>query len=240
MVTQPGEREVYSDFGMILLAEAVERATGEPLDRLLARRVFGPLGMASTGYLPPPEGQPQIVPTLATSERPYAVDAVVHDGNAFRLGGIAGHAGIFSTAEDLAVFAQMLLNGGAYGDRQLFQAPTVAAFTRMQPNAGTRALGWDTPAPVTSAGSYFSARAFGHTGYTGTSMWVDPESELFVILLTNRTYTRGTTGAILNLRAQVADRASLAMADQPVRPRAGSVVARRLEAARRPPPRRRR
>jgi beta-N-acetylhexosaminidase len=240
LVTPPGERSVYSDFGMILLAAAIERAAAEPLDRLLARRVFGPLGMASTGYLPALELQPGVVPTLATSERPYPLDAVVHDGNAFRLGGVAGHAGLFSTAADLAVFAQTLLNGGAYGTQRVFQPGTVAEFTRMQPNAGTRALGWDTPAPLTSAGSYFSARSFGHTGYTGTSLWIDPESGLFVVLLTNRTYTKGSASDILNLRARVADLAALSIADREVRPRAGSVVARRLEAARRPPPRRRR
>jgi beta-N-acetylhexosaminidase len=231
LVTPPGERSVYSDFGMILLAAAIERAAEEPLDRLLARRVFGPLGMASTGYLPPPELQPGVVPTLASSERPYPLDAVVHDGNAFRLGGVAGHAGLFSTALDLAVFAQTLLNGGAYGTQRVFQPATVAEFTRMQPDAGTRALGWDTPAPLTSAGSYFSARSFGHTGYTGTSLWIDPESGLFVVLLTNRTYTKGSASDILNLRARVADLSALSIADREVRPRAGSVVARRLEAA---------
>jgi CubicO group peptidase (beta-lactamase class C family)/beta-glucosidase-like glycosyl hydrolase len=251
--TKPGVRPVYSDYGMILLAEAIRRRADEPIDRLLARRVFGPLGMTGTMYLPGPEQQPRIVPTAAAgSERPYTVDGVVHDGNAYRLGGVAGHAGLFSTAWDLSVYSQMLLNGGAYGTRRVLQAGTVAAWTRRQPNAGTRALGWDTPAPRSSAGSYFSERSFGHTGFTGTSIWIDPQRELFVVLLTNRTYRNGDQGRILQVRARVADLAAKSITDQPVRPRAGSPAAiaeaeraaaaarARARARRRPAPRRNR
>jgi CubicO group peptidase (beta-lactamase class C family)/beta-glucosidase-like glycosyl hydrolase len=253
---KPGVRMVYSDFGMILLAEAVERRAEQPLDRFVARRIFGPLGMQSTMYLPGPEQHPRTVPTAPPgTERPYIVDAVVHDGNAYRLGGVTGHAGLFSTAWDLSIYAQTLLNGGAYGTRRVLQNGTVAAWTRRQPNAGTRALGWDTPAPRSSAGSYFSERAYGHTGFTGTSIWIDPARELFVVLLTNRTYSEGSQGRILQVRARVADLAAKAITDQPIRPRPGSPAAiaeaERAAAAarararerarrRRPPPRRRR
>jgi beta-N-acetylhexosaminidase len=226
LTAEPGKRMVYSDFGMILLAEAVRRRAGEPLDRFVARRIYGPLGMQNTFYLPGVEVQERTVPTAKAGERPYVVDGVVHDGNAYRLGGIAGHAGLFSTAWDLSVYAQTLLNGGAYGTRQVLQRGTIAAWTRRQANAETRAIGWDTPGPTSSAGSYFSAASFGHTGFTGTSIWVDPERELFVVLLTNRTFRDGGQGRILQVRARVADLAAKAITDQPVRPRAGSVAAR--------------
>jgi CubicO group peptidase (beta-lactamase class C family)/beta-glucosidase-like glycosyl hydrolase len=231
LVTQPGERMVYSDFGMILMAEAVRRVAEEPMDRFLARRVFGPLGMQSTFYLPARELQDRAVPTAPKSERPYGPDGEVHDGNAYRLGGVAGHAGLFSTAWDLSVYAQTLLNGGAYGTRRIFDGGTVASFIRRQPNAATRALGWDTPAARSSAGSYLSERAFGHTGFTGTSIWIDPTKELFVIVLTNRTYPGGGQGDILRIRARIADLAAKAITDQPITPRPGSPAA--IEAAER-------
>ena len=253
---KPGVRMVYSDFGMILLSEAVARKAEQPLDRFVARRIFGPLGMQNTMYLPGPEMHPRIVPTATPgNERPYTVDGVVHDGNAYRLGGVAGHAGLFSTAWDLSIYAQTLLNGGAYGTRRVLQNGTIAAWTRRQPNAGTRALGWDTPAERSSAGSYFSPRAYGHTGFTGTSIWIDPQRDLFVVLLTNRTYSEGSQARILQVRARVADLAAKSITDVPIRPRPGSPAAiaeaERAAAAarararerarrRRPPPRRRR
>jgi CubicO group peptidase (beta-lactamase class C family)/beta-glucosidase-like glycosyl hydrolase len=223
--TRPGERMVYSDFGMILMAEAVRRIAEEPMDRFLARRIFGPLGMQNTLYLPARELQDRAVPTATKSERPYSPDGEVHDANAFRLGGVAGHAGLFTTAWDLSVYAQTLLNGGAYGTRRIWESGTVASFIRKQPNAATRALGWDTPAARSSAGSYMSERAFGHTGFTGTSVWMDPTTDLFVILLTNRTYPGGGQDDILRIRARVADLAAKSITDQPVTPRPGSPAA---------------
>ncbi|HEX6042255.1 serine hydrolase [Longimicrobium sp.] len=253
LVTPPGTRVEYSDFGMILLAEAVARRAEEPMDRLLARRIYGPLGMENTFYVPQMELQPRAVPTAQPgSERPYTVDGVVHDGNAYRLGGVAGHAGLFSTAWDLSIYAQTLLNGGAYGTRRVLGNGTISAWTRRQPNAGTRALGWDTPAPRSAAGSYFSERSYGHLGFTGTAIWIDPQRELFVVLLTNRTYTEGSSGRMLEVRARVGDLAAKAVSDQPVRPRPGSPAAiaeaeraaaaarARARARRRTPPRRRR
>ncbi|HEX8692072.1 MAG TPA: serine hydrolase [Longimicrobium sp.] len=242
---EPGKRVLYSDFGMILLAEVVRRRAGEPLDRFLARRVFVPLGMERTLFDPPVLWIDRTVPTAQRSERPYVLDAVVHDGNAFRLGGVAGHAGLFSTAEDLAVYAQAWLNGGAYGARRVWSPATVRTFAAKQEGAGTRALGWDTPARASSAGGWVSARSYGHTGYTGTSLWIDPERGLFVVLLTNRTYATGTSGQIYDLRRAVANAAARAITDAQVRPRPGTPEAE-AEAARqrakskpkRPPPRR--
>jgi CubicO group peptidase (beta-lactamase class C family) len=218
----PGVQAEYSDLGMILLAEVIERASGESLDRLLARRVFGPLGMTSTLYLPPLAFHTRIVPTAIRSERPFPLQGVVHDGNAFRLGGVTGHAGLFSTAPDLAVFAQTMLNGGSYGLVDVFRDSTVRSFVARQPGADSRAIGWDTPEGRSSAGRFFSARSFGHTGYTGTSLWIDPEQDLFVVLLTNRTYSRATTAAMLQVRIAVHEAVSRAIADRPVTMRRGA------------------
>ncbi|HET7230990.1 MAG TPA: serine hydrolase [Longimicrobium sp.] len=228
---EPGKRVLYSDFGMILMAEVVHRRAGEPVDRFVARRVFAPLGMRMTMYDPPLVWWNRTAPTAIKSERPYTVREVVHDGNAFRLGGVAGHAGLFSTAGDLAIYTQTLLNGGSYGQRRIWSPRTVQAFTTKQKNAETRALGWDTPARKSSSGDYFSARSYGHTGFTGTSIWIDPERDLFVVLLTNRTYDTGTQGQILDIRRAVADAAARSITDVPIRPRPGTPAAE-AEAAR--------
>lgn len=225
LVREPGARVEYSDFGMILMAEVVHRRADEPVDRFVARRVFAPLGMRTTMYEPPLVWWNRTVPTALESERPYTVREVVHDGNAFRLGGVAGHAGLFSTAGDLSVYAQTLLNGGSYGYRRIWSPRTVQAFTTKQKNTETRALGWDTPARKSSSGDYFSARSYGHTGFTGTSIWIDPERDLFVVLLTNRTYDSGTAGQILEIRGAVADAAARSITDVPIRPRPGTPAA---------------
>ena len=231
LVREPGAKVEYSDFGMILMAEVVHRRADEPVDRFVARRVFAPLGMRTTMYDPPLVWWNRTVPTAIQSERPYTIREVVHDGNSFRLGGVAGHAGLFSTAGDLSIYAQTLLNGGSYGYRRIWSPRTVQAFTTRQKNAETRALGWDTPARKSSSGDYFSARSYGHTGFTGTSIWIDPERDLFVILLTNRTYDTGTQGQILDIRRAVADAAARSITDLPIRPRPGTPAAE-AEAAR--------
>jgi len=225
LTAEPGKRVLYSDFGMIVMAEVVNRRADEPLDRFVARRVFAPLGMASTMYNPPLVWWSRTVPSEESGQRPYPVRGGVHDGNAFRLGGVAGHAGLFSTASDLAIYAQTLLNGGSYGDRRIWSPRTVRAFTTKQANAETRAIGWDTPARRSSAGDYVSARSYGHTGFTGTSIWIDPERDMFVILLTNRTYDAGTQGQILDIRRAVADAAARSIFDVPIRPRPGTPAA---------------
>ncbi|MBA2671824.1 MAG: serine hydrolase, partial [Gemmatimonadetes bacterium] len=169
---EPGEQVEYSDLGMILLAEAAAAAAGEPLDRFLARELFAPLGMESTMFLPPAVFRQQVVPTALRNERGFVMQGTVHDANAFRLGGVAGHAGLFSTARDLVVFGEMMLRGGTYAGAEVLMPGTVQRIVRRQPGADTRALGWDTPSDRSSAGRFFSARSYGHTGYTGTSLWI--------------------------------------------------------------------
>ncbi len=217
-----GEQAEYSDLGMILLARVAEVAAGEPLDRFLARRVFLPLGMERTMFVPPAAIRDAVIPTAVRNERGFVLQGVVHDANAFRLGGVAGHAGLFSTAEDVLRFGRMMLAAGSLDGVRVLQGETVSSFTRRQPRAGSRALGWDTPADRSSAGRFISARAYGHTGYTGTSIWIDPQLELVVVLLTNRTYDAGTPAAMLALRQAVHEAVATAVDDRPVPRRPGS------------------
>jgi beta-N-acetylhexosaminidase len=210
LLSPPGVTYRYSDLSAIVLMQAVERITGEALDRFLARRVFGPLGMPSTRFLPPAAWRDRIAPTENdTVFRHRLLVGEVHDESAARLGGVSGNAGLFSNALDLSRFAALLLNGGAWDTLQLIRAETVAEFTARQnlPAGSTRALGWDTPSDsgYSSAGTKLSRRAFGHTGFTGTSMWMDPERDLFIVLLTNRVNPTRANLAILHVRSQVAD-----------------------------------
>jgi beta-N-acetylhexosaminidase len=199
----PGSRVTYSDLGFILLAAAVEEATGEPLDRVL-EPVWAGLGMGDTGFNPrawaPLE---RIAPTeVDTFLRHTHVHGEVHDENAWAMGGVAGHAGLFSTAEDLARFAHHLLRSLDGQDGLPVSAATVARFVARQPGAA-RALGWDAAPGSGGIARAMSDRAFGHTGFTGTSLWIDPERDLFVVLLTNRVNpTRDGTG-IAELRRAV-------------------------------------
>ncbi len=210
LLAPPGTSYRYSDLSAIVLMQAVERITGEPFDRYLTERVFRPLGMSATRFLPPASWRDRIAPTEHdTVFRHRWLRGEVHDESAARLGGVSGNAGLFSNALDLSRFAAMLLNGGAWDTLQLIRAETVAEFTRRQglPAGSTRALGWDTPADsgYSSAGAKLSRRSFGHTGYTGTSMWMDPERDLFIVLLTNRVHPTRANTAILRVRAYVSD-----------------------------------
>jgi CubicO group peptidase (beta-lactamase class C family) len=221
----PGTKTVYSDIGAMVMMEIVENVTGERLDRYLQIHLFGPLGMRDTRYLPPKSWLPRIAPTeLDTTYRHRMVRGEVHDENAFSMGGISGHAGLFSTAPDLARFAQFLLRGGTSerarghegGTTRLLDSATIAMFTRVQrPGFSSRALGWDTPSENSSAGTKLSSRAFGHTGFTGTSIWVDPAQDLFIILLTNRVHPTRENTQILGVRRAVADAAVEALASGP-------------------------
>jgi CubicO group peptidase (beta-lactamase class C family) len=209
----PGTTVVYSDWDLILLQLVIERITGEPLDVLVDRRVFRPLGMRHTGYRPPASLRARIAATEVDSARGGLIWGEVHDPNAWAMGGVAGHAGLFGTAGDLAIFAQMLLNGGEYGGARLIRPQTVARWTAPQRRGSSRALGWDTPSGQSSAGRYFSARSFGHTGYTGTSLWIDPERSLFVVLLTNRVNPTADNQRHVALRRAVADAVMQAVRD---------------------------
>ncbi len=182
------EKTVYSDVGIITLGMVVERVSGFSLDELADSLVFKPLGMNTTFFNPPPEKLRRIVPTeIAEGYRTGLIQGEVHDENAHSLGGVAGHAGLFSTAEDLAVFSQMMLNGGTYGWKRIFKEETVKLFTSRANvvKGSSRCLGWDSPDGKASGGVFLSDSSFGHTGYTGTSLWIDPENQMFVILLTN-------------------------------------------------------
>ncbi len=233
--TDPGTETAYSDIGVMSVGLVVEAIAGQTLDAFLEDRVFAPLGMRDTEFLPDASLLPRIAPTeVDTLWRHEHVHGRVHDENADAMGGVAGHAGLFSTATDLAVFADMMLHGGEApacdpSDDAGVPCPvarpepvrivadsTVALFTRRYDEASSRALGWDTPGGRSSAGDYFTARAFGHTGFTGTSIWMDPELDLFVVLLTNRVDPTRANQKHIPLRRAVHDRAARAITDRPV------------------------
>ena len=197
---EPGRVMVYSDLGAIVLTQAVETIAGERLDQFLERRLFGPLGMTSTRFLPPAEWRDRIAPT-ERSQDGTIIRGTVHDENAWKLGGVSGHAGLFSSAPDVARFATWLLR--AWRTDSLH----VREFTRRQglPPGSSRALGWDTPSENSSAGSKLGPNAFGHTGFTGTSIWFDPDRDLFIILLTNRVHPTRENGRIARVRPRVAN-----------------------------------
>jgi serine-type D-Ala-D-Ala carboxypeptidase len=199
LTADPGTKAEYSDIGFIILAIALERVADESLDRFCQREIFGPLGMTRTTFNPPAAWRASIPPTADDrSFRKRIIQGEVQDENASVLGGVAPHAGLFATAEDLATFAYVLLQGG----RPLVRPETLALFTRREtaPAGTSRTLGWDTPGSPSQSGKYFSARSFGHLGYTGTSLWIDPERQLSVTLLTNRTWPDCGNKAIKDVR----------------------------------------
>jgi serine-type D-Ala-D-Ala carboxypeptidase len=215
---KPGRFEEYSDLGADVLGFIVERVSGQPLDAFLDRRVFKPLGMSETTFRPDPVLRSQIAPTEQNPVRGYPLRGEVHDENAKALGGVAGHAGIFSSAADLSVFAQMMLNRGEYQGTRLIKESTVELFTKNTAARGTRALGWDTCGHQGSCGKYLNDNAYGHTGFTGTSLWIDPDREMFVILLTNRVHApraKRPSLVIGDVRADLSDAAALAVTDDP-------------------------
>ncbi len=214
LACRPGKCQVYSDLGADVLGWVIESISGEGLDAFLDERVFGPIGMSDTHFRPDASLRYRIAPTEVSPPRGYPIRGEVHDENAWALGGVAGHAGLFSTAADLSLFAQMMLNMGEYQGVRIISDSTVALFTRR--TAGTRALGWDTADGEGSSGIYMSERAYGHTGYTGTSLWIDPDRDMFVILLTNRVHApkaRRPAKVIADVRADLADVAAAAVVD---------------------------
>ena len=201
---EPGSRAAYSDIGFIVLGEILERITGESLDAFSKREIFDKLGMDHTLFCPPESMRERIPPTEDDQTfRNRVMRGEVEDENAWVMGGIAGHAGLFANVEDVARFAQCTLDGGA----PVFKPETVELFTRRETSpAGTsRALGWDTPSSPSQSGQYFSPRSFGHLGYTGTSLWIDPERDLAVVLLTNRTWPDRKSLLIKQIRPRFHD-----------------------------------
>ncbi len=189
----PGDSMIYSDLGLIMTGQILETVTGKPIDQLANENIFEPLGMKNTWFNPPTELLPRIAPTEVggTLDGRGLIHGEVHDENAFFLDGVSTHAGLFSTAEDLAVFGQMLLNGGIYRHQRYFSPRTIEYWTSLQdiPPETNRALGWVTTVDSLSlAGDYFSSGSFGHTGFTGTSLWIDPNRNIAIVLLTNRVH----------------------------------------------------
>lgn len=204
LTADPGTRAEYSDIGFIILGVALERLADEALDSYCQRETFGPLGMCHTTFNPAETQRSTIPPTVDDwAFRNRIVQGEVHDENAGALGGVAGHAGVFSNAEDLAVFAQTLLNGGT----PILRPETIQLFTQREstPAGTSRALGWDTPSAPSQSGKYFSPRSYGHLGYTGTSLWIDPERQLSITLLTNRTWPDRASQAIKEVRPRFHD-----------------------------------
>jgi serine-type D-Ala-D-Ala carboxypeptidase len=204
LANDPGSHAEYSDIGFILLGVALERLADELLDHFCQREIFGPLGMTHTTFNPAPTLRLTIPPTADDqSFRHRIIQGEVQDENANLLGGVAAHAGVFSTARDAATFAHALLQGGS----PILRPETLALFTTRasSPEGTSRALGWDTPSPPSQSGRYFSPRSFGHLGYTGTSLWIDPERNLSITLLTNRTWPDCSNQAIKQVRPRFHD-----------------------------------
>ena len=222
----PGTMDLYSDLGVIVLTQAVESVYRERIDSLLARRIFRPLGMTSVSFLPTTDPA-RIAPTELDPWRGRVLRGEVHDENAARMDGVSGHAGLFGSAPDLLTFAEWMLEqadgrtGGpadrvtgrrrirlnAPSDRPTVRPSTVREFTSRQTliPGSPRALGWDTPAPKSSAGTLLSPRSFGHTGFTGTSLWIDPDRQLAIVLLSNRVNPTRDNAGWTGVRATIAD-----------------------------------
>ena len=210
----PGVRHVYSDINFILLGELVHRLSGQPLNEYAKQHVFLPLGMKETTFLPPASWIPRIAPTERPDKNSPPLRGVVHDPTARFMGGVAGHAGLFSTADDLARFAQMMIDSGELDGVRVFNPLTVAKFTEPQtpPDQPVlRGLGWDIDSPYSSnRGELFPIGSFGHTGFTGTSVWIDPSTKTYVILLANSVHPDARP-SLVPLRAKVATIAAAAV-----------------------------
>jgi serine-type D-Ala-D-Ala carboxypeptidase len=204
LAANPATRTAYSDIGFMILGIALERIADESLDRFCQREIFAPLSMTNTTFNPPAEVRAQIPPTANDQTfRKRIIQGEVQDENASVSGGVAPQAGLFSTAQDLAKFAQAMLNQG----RPILRPETVTLFTRREPapTATTRALGWDTPSSQSQSGNYFSPNSYGHLGYTGTSLWIDPTRQLSITLLTNRTWPDCSNQSIKQVRPRFHD-----------------------------------
>ena len=218
----PGSAFVYSDINFIVLGALIEKLSGESLDQYALKHIFAPLGMNETHFLPPASWTARVAPT--EDENHHPLRAVVHDPTARRMGGVAGHAGVFSTADDLAILAQALLDGG----RGVLTPATVAKMTAPQQPVNSsvlRGFGWDIDSPFsTNRGELFPVGGFGHTGYTGTSLWIDPATKTYIVLLTNAVHMNVARtnmpppkekGSAVALRTKVATAVAAALALDP-------------------------
>ena len=214
LMAAPGTVERYSDINFFLCGEIVQRVSGMPLEKFVAKEIYEPLHMVDTGYLPPAEKLGRIAPTEVVNGQPWR--GVVHDPTARHMGGVAGHAGLFITAADVARYARMLLNGGALDGVQIFQPETVRLMTSVQTPpfiSERRGLGWDIDSPYSGPrGNVFPIGSYGHTGFTGGSLWIDPFSQTFVIFLSNRNHPT-EAGNVLPLRRKLGTLAAEAVTD---------------------------
>jgi CubicO group peptidase (beta-lactamase class C family) len=202
----PGTRYLYSDMNFMLLGLLIEQVTGQPLDSAFQQRIARPLKLGNTRFRPDSSTVARTAPTEFDPWRQRQLRGEVHDENAARFGGVSGHAGLFSTAEDLAIVARLWMNGGTVNGVRIASPKTVAEFTRVQDSLiSKRSLGWETPTGGNSAGHLLSPRAFGHTGFTGTSIWMDPAEDLFIVLLTNRVNPTRENRKIGGVRVALAD-----------------------------------
>jgi CubicO group peptidase (beta-lactamase class C family) len=194
---------------MITLQQVLEQIIGGPMDDFLKQRLYRPLRMNDTTFNPSEELKGRCVPTEDDKAlRKRLLQGEVHDPAAFACGGLSGNAGLFSSIEDVATYARFMLDKGASNSRQIICAKTIETWTAKQTLKGSRALGWDTKSPEgSSAGRKFSLKSFGHTGYTGTSIWIDPENGFFAVLLTNRVHPTSNNDRILKFRPRFHDAA---------------------------------
>jgi len=211
---RPGEGYVYSDLGYMVLGEIVRRVSGEPLDVFARENIFGPLGMRNTTFNP--KEKERCAATELCPWRGRVIVGEVHDENAYAMGGVSGHAGLFSTARDLFIFAQMMLNGGQYRGKRILSQNAVRVMTQEQTHGkGDYGFGWMKKSDTySSGGDLISERSYGHTGFTGTSIWIDPEAELVIILLTNRVHPTRENNGHIRVRALFANAAVAALATQ--------------------------
>ncbi len=215
---QPGETYSYSDFSMIILMFVIEEITGQDFASFSRENIFEPLGISNTDFLGTGTPDSSVVPTeLDDYFRNRLIQGEVHDETAWVLGGTSGHAGLFSSAEDVARFAAMMAQGGLYDGGVFLNPETIEYFTSVvDSDVSSRALGWDTKSTErSSSGAHFGPLSFGHTGFTGTSMWIDPDTGVYVILLTNRVYPSRERHGIGELRPMVADLAYEALVGIP-------------------------
>jgi CubicO group peptidase (beta-lactamase class C family) len=210
----PGEEYLYSDLGYMILGEIVRMVSGERLDVFARENIFGPLGMRNTTFNP--QSKERCAATELCPWRGGVIVGEVHDENAYAMGGASGHAGLFSTASDLFTFAQMMLNGGQYRGKRILSTGAVRAMTREQTHGkGDYGFGWMMKSDTySSGGDLLSESSYGHTGFTGTSIWIDPEAELVVILLTNRVHPTRDNNAHIRVRALFANAAVASLASQ--------------------------